>query len=154
MGHVLRLSGTFLYDSTSPFPDVPIAIEREWRVDSGSTSGKANKVFVQDITLAASATQDMNLAQLYGPSGEFAPEYLVSFVIWSVTAGGKGTLTPHATNGWTGFGSAYSVPVSTAPLSIGSDDGIAISSTNKVLTLTNTSSASATFRVTLLLRDT
>jgi len=154
MGHQLRLTGTFLFDSTAPFPDVAIPFEREWRVDSGSTSGKANKVFTVDFTVAASGTQDMNLGQLYGPSGEFTPDYVAAFAIWCVTPGGKGTLTPHATNGWTGLGSAYSIPVSTGPFSVTSDEGIAITSTNKVMTLTNTGSASASYRVTILLRDT
>jgi hypothetical protein len=153
MGHELRVSGTFLYDCTAPFADIAVPLQRDWSLASGSTSGTANKVFVGDVTLAAAATRDINLAQIVGPAGEFTPDYVAAFAIWCVTPAGKGTLTPHATNGWTGLGSAYSIPVSTGPFCVASDEGIAITSTNKVMTLTNTGAASATYRITILFRD-
>ena len=153
MGHELRVSGTFLYDCTAPFADIAVPLQRDWSLASGSTSGTANKAFVGDVTLAAAATRDINLAQIMGPSGEFTPDYVAALAVWCVTPGGKGTLTPHGTNGWTGLGSAYTVPVSTGPLVVSSDAGIAITSTDKVLVLTNTGAASATYRITILFRD-
>ena len=155
MGHFLRLAGTFLFDSTAPFPDVPVSFDREWSVDSGSTTGKANKVFTyQTNSIAAAGTFDVDLTALFGPSGEFAPNYVASFIGWCITPGGTGTLTKHATNGWTGLGSAYTIPLGTGPFVLTSDAGIAITATDKVVTLTNNSAAAATYRFYMLLRDT
>lgn len=155
MGHNLRLAGTFLYDSAAPFPDVAVPFQTEWNVDLGSTSGKANRAFVYlTDAIAASGTLDIDLSQMSGPAGTFAPEYLHAAIVWCVTPGGKGTLTKNGTNGWTGMGTDYTIPVSTGPFVLTSDAGIAITSTNKVMTLTNTSGAAAKFQIYALLRDT
>ena len=156
MAHALRLTGVFLFDAAAPYADIPVPVESEWSVDVGTSSTKANKAFVYETdSIAASGTLDMDLSSVLGPTGSaFSPEYLLALVVKCITPGGKGTLTPHATNGWTGLGSAYSVPVSTGPMCVTSDGGIAITSTNKVMTLTNTSSAAAKFRIYALMRDT
>ena len=106
MAHTLRLAGTFVFDSTAPYPDVPVEVVSEWSVDVGTTSGKANKAFVYETdSIAASGTLDLDLSSVPGPSSMFSPEYLHALVVKCITPGGKGALTPHATNGWTGAGS-------------------------------------------------
>ena len=45
MGHNLRLSGTFLFDSVAPYPDVPVDIAMDWSLASGAGAGQANRAF-------------------------------------------------------------------------------------------------------------
>lgn len=153
--HSLRVSGNWVYDLSAPYQDLPVQIASDWSLDIGSAAGQANRALKLTVTLAASATVDLDLASQLSPSGgAITPNQLHALYGRAVTPAGKGTVTPHATNGWTGFGSAYNIPFGNGGLLVAVDTGIAIEATNKVFTLTNTSAASCDFELYLLLRDT
>jgi hypothetical protein len=122
-----------------------VSASGESAIEVGTTDGKADVVVRLATTLAASATVDVDLRALVGAAGETITLAEVHGIVGVIkTAGGTGTVTPHATNGWTGLGSAYSIPVSAnGVFAIANGPGIAVSSTNKVFTYTNTGAASA-----------
>lgn len=158
MSHKIHLSGTFFHRTSSNYPAIPVELD----VDGGFTvgaygtaaDGSPNLAIKYSVTLAAAATQTIDLFSLNDALGQSVEATeLHALVITCVTAGGSGTLTKGASDGFTGFGSTISLPVTAScPLVLPSAAGIAVSGTNKNVVVTNTGAASATFNAYILAR--
>lgn len=129
-----------------------VSANGESAIEIGTTDTKADIAVRLATTLAASATVDVDLRALIGAAGETISLAEVHGLAGLIkTAGGTGTVTPHATNGWTGMGSGYVIPVSANGVFVlANGPGIAVSSTNKVFTFTNTGAASADIELYIL----
>lgn len=158
MSHKIHLGGTFFHRTSSNYPAIPVELD----VDGGFTvgaygtaaDGSPNLAVKYSVTLAAAATQNIDLFGLNDALGQsIEAAELHALVIVCTTPAGKGTITKGASDGFTGFGSSYTLPVTAScPLVLPSAAGIAVSNTDKIVTLTNTGAASATFSAYILAR--
>ena len=158
MSHKIHIDGTFFHRTSSLYPAIPVALDISGGFTVGAyataADGSPNLAIKYSVTLASSGTQNLDLFSLndaLGQSIEAAELHVL--IVECVTAGGKGTITKGASNGFTGFGSSYTLGVAAAcPLVMPSLSGLAVSSTDCVVTLTNTTATSATFNAYILAR--
>lgn len=158
MSHKIHVNGTFFHRTSSLYPALPV----EFDIDGGfsvgafgtAADGSPNLAMKYSVTLAAAATQTINLWALDDAMGTTHEAVEIHAVVLTCsTSGGKGTLTKGASDGFTGFGSSYTLPITaSAPLVLPSAAGIAVSTTDKNVVVTNTGAASATFSVYILAR--
>ena len=158
MSHKINVTGTFFQRAKPLYPSIPVEFDLAGGFtvgDSGTAAdGSPNLAFKYETTLANSATQDIDLYSLTDAlDQEVTAVELHTLIIVCQSPTGSGTITKHATDGFTGFGSSYTLPVTgKCPLVLGSGGGLAVSNSNKVITLTNTSGVSATFNAYILAR--
>lgn len=158
MSHKISVNATFFHRTSSLYPALPVELDVDGGFPVGAfataADGSPNLAIKYSVTLAAAATQTINLWELddaMGTTHEAAEIHAV--VLTCSTAAGKGTLTKGASDGFTGFGSSYTLPITaSAPLVVPSGDGLAVSTTNKNVVVTNTGAASATFSCYILAR--
>lgn len=157
MSHKINVSGTFYNRASSLYPSLPVefAIEGGFTLGAFGTAadGAPNWAVKLEVTLAAAATQVLDLYSLTNPLG--ASDNMAEFhaLICTASTGGRGTVTKGASDAFTGFGTNYTFPFSAkCPLVVASDPGIAVSNTDKNVLITNTGAASATFTAYILAR--
>jgi hypothetical protein len=158
MSHKISVNATFFHRTSSLYPALPVELDVDGGFPVGAfgtaADGSPNLAVKYSVTLAAAATQTINLWALddaMGTTHEAVEIHAV--VITCVTAGGSGTLTKSASDGFVGFGTTISLPVTAScPLVLPSAAGIAVSTTNKNVVVTNTGAASATFNAYILAR--
>jgi hypothetical protein len=158
MSHKINVTGTFFHRATSLYPSIPVELNLSGGFTVGASGsaadGSPNLAIKLETTLASAATQDIDLYSLVDALNQsVTAAELHTLIIVCLSPTGSGTVTKHATDGFTGFGSSYSLPVTgKCPLVLGSGGGLAVSNSNKVITLTNTSGVSATFNAYILAR--
>jgi hypothetical protein len=158
MSHKIHIDGTFFHRTSSLYPAIPVALDINGGFTVGAygtaADGSPNLAFKRSVTLASSGSGDINLFSINDALGQTVEAVeLHVLILECVTPGGKGTITKGASNGFTGFGSSYTLGVAAeCPLIMPSGAGLALSGTDCVVTLTNTTATSATFNAYILAR--
>lgn len=154
MPHRVRVVVDAFDLSSSLYPSLPVSLDAVGEVVSGSSSDQADSAVRLRYTIAASGTQDIDLNALTGAAGQTVSLQELHVLAAVGSAGSGFTLTPHASNGWTGLGSAYSVTVGDVPVvAYAKATGGSVASDNKVITITNVAGASGTIDLLILGRD-
>lgn len=143
------------FDLMSPlYPALPVPMDAAGEIVAGTASDQADSTVRIQYTIAASGTQDIDLAALTGSAGQTVSLQELHVLAAVGSAGSGFTLTPHATNGFTGMGSAYSIIVGDVPVvPYAKATGGTVASDNKVITITNVGGASATINLHIIGRD-
>jgi hypothetical protein len=143
------------YDlNSAPYPSLPVYTDVASDIIAGTASDQADSAVLATYTIAAAGTQSVDLNALVGASGQTVSLQEVHAIVAWGSAGSGFTLTPHATNGWTGLGSAYSITAGDVPVvAYAKSTGGSVASDNKVITLTNVGPASATINLHIIGRD-
>jgi len=154
MPHQVRVKVDAFDVMSSGYPNLPVSIDWTSEIVIGSSSDEADSAVLLSYTIAGSGTQDIDLTALTGAAGQTISLTELHLIVAIGGTADRFTLTPHATNGFTGLGAAYSVPVHRAPvLAYHRPSGVTITSTDKVITITNTESAAGTIKLLLVGRD-
>lgn len=132
----------------------------------GTGDFQADRVALKAYTIAGSGSQDVDLTTItdaYGTAIGITETVAVlilniAYLSDGVTAsGGTVTMTPHATNGWTGLLAAAGDIAKIAPggslQSTSPRAGLAVSGTSKVITLGNANSGSCYVKILVLGRS-
>lgn len=139
---------------SSLYPALPVALDAAGEIVAGSSSDQADSSVKLQYSIASSGTQDVDLAALTGAAGQTVSLQELHVLAAVGSAGSGFTLTPGASNGFTGLGSAYSIIVGDVPVvPYGKSTGGAVASDNKVITITNVGGATATITLLIIGRD-
>lgn len=154
MPHRVRVVVDAFDLNSALYPSLPVSLDALGAVIAGSSSDQADSAVRLQYTIAASGTQDIDLTALTGAAGQTISLQELHILAAVGSAGSGFTLTPHATNGWTGLGSAYSIIVGDVPVvPYAKSTGGSVASDNKVITITNVGGASATINLIIVGRD-
>ena len=136
------------------YPALPVPMDAVGEIVAGTASDQADSVVRLQYTIAAAGTQDVDLNALTGSAGQTVSLQELHVLAAVGSAGSGFTLTPHATNGFTGLGSAYSIIVGDVPvIPYAKSTGGAVSGTDKGITITNVGGASGTITLHIIGRD-
>ena len=139
---------------SSLYPALPVSLDAVGEIVAGSSSDQADSAVKLQYSIAASGTQDIDLTALTGAAGQTISLQEIHALAAVGSAGSGFTLTPHATNGFTGLGSAYSIIVGDVPcVPYAKATGGTVASDNKVITITNVLGATATITLIIIGRD-
>lgn len=143
------------YDLMSAlYTALPVGVDWSSEIVAGSSSDEADSAIRLQYTIAGSGTQDIDLTALTGSAGQTVSLAELHLIVAQAGSADRFTITPHATNGFTGLGSAYSVPVHRgATIVYHRPSGVTITSTDKVFTITNTEATSGTINLLIVGRD-
>jgi len=132
----------------------------------GTGDFQADRIALKAYTIAGSGSQDVDLTTITDAYGaaislvETVAVVIMNFAFLSdgtTASGGTVTLTPHATNGWTGLLAAAGDIAKIAPggslSSTSPRAGLAVSGSSKVVTLGNANSGSCYVKILVLGRS-
>lgn len=115
MAHRVRVVVESYDLMSSLYPALPVPMDATGEIVAGSSSDQADSVVRLQYTIAAAGTQDIDLNALTGSAGQTISLSELHMLAAVGSAGSGFTLTPHATNGFTGMGTAYSILVTDVP---------------------------------------
>ena len=136
-----------------------VVVVSDVRLSDGTSADQSDRCGFDERTIAASTSEDLDLQTITAPSSGAALglEELRSITIKAATGNGDNiTVGPGASNGFTGFLADASdrlilAPGTTFTLVCPQDGKYDVSSSNKVLSVTNSSSSvSATYTILLI----
>lgn len=140
-----------------PYPAVVDRLIFDGSIEVGDASGKANVIAHVNASISASGTLDVGFGgSVPSPLGDKALTR-VNGLMFKAPPTNAGTISiePGASNGWTGFGTDYLIPLAPGGcITIWSPAGITSSPTDWQLLLTNQSGAGAsTVEIFVIGRD-
>lgn len=154
MPHRVRVQIDAFDLMSSLYPALPVPMDAVGEIVAGTSSDQADSTIALQYTIAAAGTQDIDLNALTGSAGQTVSLQELHVLAAVGSAGSGFTLTPHATNGFTGLGSAYSIIVGDIPVvPYAKSTGGTVASDNKVITITNVGGASGTITLHIIGRD-
>lgn len=137
------------------------SLVKQWLADVSfpvaDAAASSNRFYAASLTLSASATSTIDLSALTGPMGETINFSMINAILLKCPSTNAVEITAAigASNGWAGFGTAWTVYIGPGGLlAWGYIAGGAVDGTHKTILFTNTSGAvSQTIEYLIMGRD-